>query len=144
MASFTFVPRHFVGQYFHTVTTAIYFNRQQEHHLPYSCPHLSKPFVGMELRQSICSQRLNNLVSPCRAFLLPMDIVTLPYPNLSKTPLYVYRGMGLETGPWQQVDLSDIFDSFFGGGMGGGGRQQRRQGPVRGKYASVTCTVCSS
>ena len=36
----------------------------------------------------------------------------------------------------QQVDLSDIFDSFFGGGggMGGGGgrQQQRRQGPVRG------------
>lgn len=37
----------------------------------------------------------------------------------------------------QQVDLSDIFDSFFGGGgMGGGGgrQQQRRQGPVRGAH----------
>lgn len=51
--------------------------------------------------------------------------------------------MGLETGPWQQVDLSDIFDSFFGGGMGGGGRQQRRQGPVRGKSEPVTCRACS-
>jgi len=30
----------------------------------------------------------------------------------------------------QQVDISDIFESFFGGG--GGGRQQRRSGPVPG------------
>ena len=42
----------------------------------------------------------------------------------------------LDTVAPQQVDLSDIFDSFFGGGgMGGGGRQQRRQGPVRGESA---------
>lgn len=31
----------------------------------------------------------------------------------------------------QEVDLGDIFDSFFGGGMGGGGRGARR-GPVAG------------
>ncbi|CAM9252101.1 unnamed protein product [Ectocarpus sp. 12 AP-2014] len=44
------------------------------------------------------------------------------------------RGGGGGGAGFDQVDLSDIFDSFFGGGgMGGGGRQQqRRQGPVRG------------
>ncbi|CAM9639855.1 unnamed protein product, partial [Sphacelaria rigidula] len=40
-------------------------------------------------------------------------------------------GMGGGSG-FEQVDLSDIFDSFFGGGgMGGGGRQQQRRGPMR-------------
>ncbi|CAM9282492.1 unnamed protein product, partial [Discosporangium mesarthrocarpum] len=36
-----------------------------------------------------------------------------------------------------EVDLSDIFDSFFGGGGmggGGGGRSQRRAGPMRGNF----------
>eukprot|EP00752_Nemacystus_decipiens_P004293 g3922.t1 len=45
------------------------------------------------------------------------------------------RGAGGGGAGFDQVDLSDIFDSFFGGGgMGGGGgrQQQRRQGPVRG------------
>lgn len=44
------------------------------------------------------------------------------------------------------MDLSDIFDSFFGGGggMGGGGRgQQQRRGPMRGEMRFVGKTIAA-
>lgn len=76
----------------------------------------------------------HNADRPC--FSTPLTLLSLA----GKSALVVGRsGDVLRLGKpnaSQQVDLSDIFDSFFGGGggMGGGGgrQQQRRQGPVRG------------
>ncbi len=42
----------------------------------------------------------------------------------------------------QDVDLNDIFSSFFGGGMGGmGGQQRRRTGPMKGQDALSRVTI---
>ena len=41
-------------------------------------------------------------------------------------------GGGPGGGGGVEVNLEDIFDSFFGGGGGGGGRQRQRNGPIQG------------
>ena len=50
-------------------------------------------------------------------------------------------GGGGGFGGFEDVDLGDIFGSFFGGGFGGFSQQQRRSGPRRGEHIRVQLTL---
>jgi molecular chaperone DnaJ len=45
------------------------------------------------------------------------------------------------SGDFGNIDLGNIFDSFFGGGFGFGGGQSRRNAPQRGRSIEVPLTI---